>query len=337
MTPLDWFLRPGWLAAAVALPLAAWLLLRAGDRRAVRLLTTLAGHRAAELGDELLARRRRTARIAFAGGLLLALGAIAEPVWGVRARQVEQRGIDLVVCLDVSRSMLARDVRPDRLRRAHAEIRALAERTRGDRLALVVFAGEARLRVPLTRDVATFADLVEQQDPLAVERGGTDLGAALDVALQAFGTDGGTHRTIVLVTDGEDRDGAALPVAERCAQAGVVVHCVGMGTAIGSKIVVQDAAGNETFLRDRDGNEVVSALDSTSLRRIARATGGAFVDGAAGTASLVRLFEQRIVPLASRPKTLAEGAERAPRYQWLLAAAMLAWLAELLAVERRRP
>ena len=243
--------------------------------------------------------------------------------------------MDVVVCLDVSRSMLAKDVSPDRLTRARAEIRALAETAKGDRLGLVVFAGEARVLVPLTRDLRSFAELADQADPTSVRRGGTDLGAALEAARAAFAGREGAAQAVVVLTDGEDLEGRGLAAARELRDRGVPVHAVGFGTPLGSKIAVPTEAG-EAFLRDRAGTEVVSALDAGTLRRLAESTGGTYVDAAARPRPLVDLYLDRILPTA-RAVLAAEGRpRREDRYQGPLLAALLLWSAGLALSDRRR-
>jgi Ca-activated chloride channel family protein len=256
--------------------------------------------------------------------VLLALAALLEPAWG-ESGALEARGSDVVVCLDVSRSMLATDEEPTRLERAREEIRALAAAARGDRLALVAFAGEARLVVPLTRDGEALAALADAADPLSVARGGSDLGAALDAALAALDAGSGDAAAIVLLTDGEDHGGGGLSAAERCRARGVPVHAVGLGSARGSKIPVPGPRGPE-FLRDPAGAEVVSGLDADSLRRIADASGGSFLEAGAGAPVLPELHARRLVPDARRAFSVSARSARTPRFQWFLLGALVLWI-----------
>src|SRR5690606_31230418 len=147
---------------------------------------------------------RRTRGALLAGALLFAAVALLDPRFGEGPRELEQRGIDVVVCLDVSRSMRARDLQPDRLEHAQAGLERLVQASRGDRFALVLFAGEARLAVPLTRAAESFRDRVRRAEPLDVAVPGTDLGAALEVALAALGEPSGEHEAVLLLSDGED-------------------------------------------------------------------------------------------------------------------------------------
>ena len=328
------FLRGEWAWIVVAAP-AAWLVLRLLDRRRAARAASLFGPRAAKLAPEPTPGRTRVRRALFAAALLCALLAVLQPVWGDSVRKLEQRGVDVVVCLDVSRSMLARDVAPDRLRAARREVAALVDHARGDRFALIAFAGDARLVVPLTSDAESFTALLGGADPLTIARGVTDLGAALDVALAALGGATGDHETILLLTDGADEEGRGLRAAERCRDRNVTVHCAGFGTARGSKIAIA-GEGGETFLRDRSGREVVSALEPASLRRIAETTGGAYTDGGATPGALVRLYDDEIAKVARKAFEEAERRERPNRYQWPLALAFGLWIADAGLGDRRR-
>jgi Ca-activated chloride channel family protein len=201
---------------------------------------------------------------------------------------------------------------------------------------LVVFAGEARLLIPLTADAASFLQLLDLARPGVLPQGGTNLGAAIDAALQALGPARGEHEAIVLLTDGEDLEAAGSAAAARAREHGVAVHCVGLGTRGGGKIAVPSGNG-ETFLRDASGSEVVSALDADGLRSIAEATGGAYLEAGAASGALVRLHRERLGPLAGRAAGSAAAATRAPRFQWFLLAAFVCGFLELAWSERKRP
>jgi len=257
--------------------------LSALGRRRRSALSRAFGPRHELLSRVLPAGRRRLARAAFVLGLVsLALG------W-LEARRVGQvaptaaTGADWVLCLDVSRSMWARDVLPDRLARARGEVRGLLEVAGTDRVALVAFAGSARLVSPLTTDHAALRALLEGVDPTLPLGGGTDLGAALEEAERALASAPPGAR-VVVVTDGEDLAGRARLLAERLHGRGARVDCVGVGTREGGKIALE-GEGSAGFLVDRSGSEVVSALSPDTLERLAEAGGGRFLvaqgDGAA--------------------------------------------------------
>jgi Ca-activated chloride channel family protein len=252
--------------------------------------------------------------------LLTALAVVAwmDPRWGDEPIQVERRGLDLIVCLDTSRSMLAGDLEPTRLQRALQDVRAvLPALDGGDRVGLVVFAGEARLWVPLTHDLDSFRALLDEVDIDVVKTGGTDLAKALRKALEIADPDNAATTAVVLLTDGEDLAGAGRQAAGELAAKGLRVHTIGYGSALGSKITVREG-GSEQFLRDRAGTEVVSKMDDESLRRLAGATGGEFVRAEAMALPLHELHEKRLKPMQKRSYAAGEETGKQARYQWVL-------------------
>lgn len=275
---------------------------------------------------------RAIARVVLAGLALTFLAlSLVGPVSGFTLRDVQRRGLDLVVCVDTSRSMLVQDLKPDRITRAQREVKGLLERLQGDRAALVAFSGDVREVTPLTHDrttVGIFAGTLSPEDNV---RGGTDIGGVLDRALTLFDGRTGAHEAVILLTDGEDLEGKGLEVARRAKARNIKIFVVGMATADGGKI----PDGARGFVRDEDGKEVVSKLGRASLVAIAEETGGAFLAADASPTPLEELYEKRISKLEGRE--LFAGKERIPhdRYQWPLALAALCLVAEAGLRERR--
>lgn len=328
--------RPAWIAAvgfaAVVLIAAA----STGRRRARVARAAFAPRHLASFLQE-ADPSRRGVRLACVALALVLLGfAAAGPVLGVRERVVISRGLDLVVCLDTSRSMLARDLKPSRFERAKREIHDLLDAAGGDRVALIAFSGDARDVAPLTRDRHVLGDLVDRIDLADNRLGGTDLGVALERALELFDGRSGAHEAIVLITDGEDLSGRGAEVAAEAAVRGIGVFVVGIGTAAGGKLPITTGAG-ERFLVGPDGEEVVSRLEGQSLERLADSAGGAYRSTEQSPRPLFELYEKRISRLDRR--NLEGGLEQVPleRYQWPLAAGLILILFELAASDRRRP
>ncbi|MBL9077145.1 MAG: VWA domain-containing protein [Planctomycetes bacterium] len=262
---------------------------------------------------------------------LLGLGLLCwmDPRFGDEPIAVERRGLDLIVCLDTSRSMLARDLEPSRLQRALQDVRAVLPRLEGgDRIGLVVFAGEARLWIPLTHDVASFAALLDEVDTDTIKVGGTDLAAALRKALATADAAEAKTTAVVLLTDGEDLAGAGRQAAGELADRGIVVHAVGYGSSMGSKITVA-GEGAESFLRDQAGAEVVSRMDPDSLRAVAAATGGEFLRADAMVLPLVELYEKRLAPMQKRSYDAGTETGKRARYQWVLLPLLVLLLFEI--------
>lgn len=322
-----------WLLAAPTLfALGLWSL---GRRRAELQRLVEARHTRRFLPD--FSRPKSVLRLVLAcTALLLAGFSAAGPVRGYTARSVQRRGLDLVVCIDTSRSMLVRDLRPDRLTRAKREVSGLIERLKGDRIALVAFAGDARDISPLTHDRTTLRALLERVNTEENVKGGTDLGAALNHALQLFDGRSGAHEAIVMLTDGEDLEGGGLEAARVAAERGIRIYVVGMGAEGGGKIPQVGADGRESFVTDESGQEVISELVGDTLEQIARASGGEYLAATRSATPLEELYIARINRLEGRD--LEGGVEYLPhdRYQWFLGMAALCMLVEAGLRERRR-
>ncbi len=303
---------------------------RARERRALvaapRLASFLPGYS--------VNRARLRLGFAAAGALLLAVSLLG-PVRGYTEREVRQRGLDLVICLDTSQSMLSRDVRPSRIDRARREIVGLLEHLGGDRVALVGFAGDAREVAPLTHDRTTLAALLADVTPADNRKGGTDLGVALEKALELFDGRTGNYEVVVMLTDGEDLEGTGARVAADCADKNIRVYVVGVGTVEGGKIPAILADGSEGFLTSKSGKEIVTRMDPDTLTTLAESTGGLFLTTSSSPTPLEDLYEASISRLDRRE--LSGGFQRVPhdRFQWTLALALACLLGEAGLREKR--
>jgi Ca-activated chloride channel family protein len=269
-------------------------------------------------------RKIRFGLLIFAVALLLV--AIARPQYGYDKEEVQQSGLDIVVAVDTSKSMLAADIAPNRLARAKLAALQLMQRAVTDRLGLVAFAGNAFLECPLTSDNTAFQQSVQALDVNSIPEGGTALAEAINSALTAFKEES-NHKALVLLTDGEDNDEGALEAAQNAAKAGLKIFTVGIGTTDGALL-------DPNLVRDPDGNAVKSHLNEALLKQIAAATGGFYLP-LRGADTMDLLYDRGLAPL---PKS--EGVSRVVRryheqYRWPLAAAMLLLLAEMFLPERR--
>ncbi len=275
-------------------------------------------------------RRRLRQWLFFAGmaGLLLAL---ARPWWGTSLTAAPRHSRDLLFAVDVSRSMLARDVPPSRLEHAKWFVREVARRSPGDRFGLIAFAGDAMLECPLTQDINTLFQFLDTLDTRSAAIGGTNLAKALDVARQAFAGAESGHRAVLLLSDGEELEGHAATETAYFKEQNIPLFVVGIGDpAAGSMIQLTDGA----FVRDAAGKMVASKLNESGLRALAEATGGIYVRSTA--------LDANVGPVEARVKSLVPsehvgGTRQAPieRFQWPLALGLLCLLARLLLGERR--
>jgi len=199
------------------------------------------------------------------------------PQIGTRLAPVERKGIDLVFAVDVSQSMNAEDVKPSRLEKAKFEISQMIRRLKGDRVAIVVFAGTSHLYLPLTTDYEAAQLFLDGIDTGLIQTQGTDLSAAIQTGLSTFTEESEHYKVFVLVTDGEDHEGAAIELAKNAHDQGMIIHTIGVGTVTGSLIPVYQKDGTREYKRDNQGKLVTSIINESILTNIADAAGGTFV------------------------------------------------------------
>ena len=317
------FVEPGWVHLvwpALALTgVLLWLELR-GRARLGRFVSPAMQARLADGPST----ARRILKVALMGAtLILGIGALMRPQTPGGTEVVARgRGADIVVALDVSRSMLAEDAAPNRLARAKADVRELLDRVSGHRVGLVAFAGRASVICPLTTDYGYFHLTLKGVDARSVARGGTRIGDALRKAVETFGPNRGAPRLLLLITDGEDHDSFPLDAADEAVKAGVRIAAIGFGSEDGSEIILTDAdTGARTVLADGDGVPVRSRLDGALLREIALKTRGVYVPAGTSAVDLQAIVDTHVEPLVT---DATSGQRRqAPRehYFWLVLAA----------------
>ena len=328
------FANPHLLWLLLVLPPALALFFWWASRARQRLLAQFIQTRllsALTVGVSPTRRKIRFGCLVLAVGLLVV--ALARPQYGFDLQKIEQRGLDIVVAVDTSKSMLAGDIAPNRLERAKLATLDLMQRAKPDRLGLVAFAGDAFLECPLTFDNTAFQQCVQTLNVNTLPQGGTAIAAAIQTAQSAF-KEGDHFKVLVLFTDGEDNDGGALEAAQAAARAGLKIFTIGIGTTQGDLLRTTDANGNSDYIRDEAGNVVKSHLNETLLRQIAAAANGFYLP-LHGADAMAMLYEKGLAPL---PKS--EGEERLIRryheqYHWPLAAAVLLLLGEMFLPERK--
>ncbi|MCZ7635427.1 MAG: VWA domain-containing protein [Verrucomicrobia bacterium] len=313
-----------WLLAVTA-PLLTWFLIWAWRKRQQLIARFVQSRLLAQLTVG-VSKRRQQARLALLGlASLLLLVALARPQLGFAWEEVHQRGLDLFVAVDTSRSMLVADVSPNRLTRAKLAALDLMKLARTDRLALIAFAGTAFLQCPLTLDDNAFQQSVNLLDVGLLPQGGTAIAQAIDVALAAAKSSGDNYKALVLFTDGEDfgedfsQD--VLVAANRAAEAGLRIFPVGVGTATGDRIRLVDEQGRTTYVLDAAGEPVVSKLNAPLLRELAEKTGGDFLP-LTGADPMRTLYEARLGRLPKSDVSTRLLRQYHERFQWPLAVAI---------------
>lgn len=284
--------------------------------------------------------RQIAKRVLLGAALVTLLLALARPQWGFIEEETTASGLDIIVCFDVSRSMLAADVAPNRLAKAKLAAADLLAISRTDRLGLVAFAGSAFLQCPLALDDEAFRQSVRALDTEVIPEQGTALADAIREAAAAFTKDSTGAKAIVVLTDGEDHEEGAVEAARQASKDGIRIFTLGVGTTGGGLLKSTDPYGNAVFLKDEDGNAVKSRLNEETLKQVADAGGGFYLP--LQNRQTIQTLYQR--GLAGLPKTdFRSGKSRQwiERFQWPLGFAILLLLLEFLLPEqngaRQRP
>jgi Ca-activated chloride channel family protein len=272
-------------------------------------------------------RRWIKAALLMAAVLFVAV-ALAGPKYGFRWQEINQRGVDIIIALDCSRSMTAADIQPTRLERAKREVFDLLAMLQGDRVGLAAFSGTAYLQCPLTLDYSAFNLFLNALSPDYLPVGGTDITAALQTAMDSFDPKSPADKAVILITDGENTGkGDPLKAAEALKQKDIKLFCIGVGGAEG--VPIPEASGG--FKKDRTGQIVLSRLDETTLKQMAVITGGTYVRSVAGDMDLDAIYTEEIRRKMDA-QTLTSGRKQVweDRFQWPLALALICLVAELL-------
>ena len=281
------------------------------------------------LAPEVSVARLRVKFWLFAVAFALLVVAAARPQMGSKLREVEREGVEIMVALDVSNSMLASDFSPNRLERTKYAVSRVIEGLSEERIGVVVFAGDAYVQLPITSDYLTARNFVERISPTQVTKQGTAIGAALDLATSAFSSDSEGGRGVILVTDGENHEDDALKAAERAAERGVKVYTIGIGTPEGAPINIDG-----DFIRDSEGEIVVSKLDETTLQKIAATTEGAYIRATSASVGVQEIVD--MINRTEKSKFKTEIFEEYDeKYHIPLVAALVLLLVELLVLPRR--
>ena len=326
---------PSLLWLLVLVPAAAAFLVWALRRRREALRRFAEARLLPALTPDLDERRLRWRAALLIVAVALLVVALAGPKWGFHWEEVRREGVDIVIALDTSRSMLAEDVKPNRLARAKLAIEDLVKRLQGDRIGLVAFAGSAFVQCPLTLDYQAFAESLHAVNVGIIPKGGTSLTEAIKTGLEAFEGRQGKHEALILITDGEDHEGHIDDAAKEAADRGVKIYTVGIGTTEG-ELIPTTVNGQQNFLKDRRGQVVKSRLDEDSLQKIATATNGAYVHASSGDFGLDAVYNDFIGKMEKRELTSTMERRYEERFQLPLLLALILIGLEPLIGERRR-
>ncbi|MFH1244963.1 MAG: VWA domain-containing protein [Candidatus Omnitrophota bacterium] len=268
--------------------------------------------------------------------VVLGLLALMRPQWGFQWQEVKRRGLDIIIAVDLSKSMLAADVLPNRLERSKLAVKDLLKKVKGDRIGLIGFAGTAFLSCPLTVDYDGFLLALNDLDVRAMPRGGTSISSAIKQALKSYEGGQKKYKNLIIITDGEDHEGDALAAAEIAGKEAVKIFCIGIGTIGGELVQVRDEQGNKTFLKDQDGNVVKSRLNEALLQKIALLTGGTYVRSSGAEFGLDWIYEEKLASLEKREIQAKMSKLYIERFQIPLALALFFLIMETWISDKRK-
>jgi Ca-activated chloride channel homolog len=330
------FGAPQWLWGLLLIPLLIALFVRAEHRGFKRLQEFVSARLLPQLAGT-VNRPRRVIRFALQLlGLALAIVSLAQPRWGYTFQDVKRKGLDLLIAVDTSRSMLSNDVQPNRLERVKLAAQDLINQLQGDRVGVIAFAGSASVEVPPTIDYDAAIEMINEIDTKTTPRGGTNISGVVNLAQTLFGKSAIGNRALVIFTDGEDLEGDTVKSAKAAADAGVRIFTVGVGTPQGSLIPVPGADGQTAFVKDAAGQVVKSKLDEKRLREMAQATGGLYLHLDSGPRTMQQLYNEGLAKMQAAEVDMRLSRRPIERYEWPLSAALIALALSILIPERKR-
>ena len=267
-------------------------------------------------------------------GLGFLIMGIANPQIGTKLSEAKREGIDVILALDISNSMLSEDVKPNRLERAKQMISRMIDKLQSDRIGLIVFAGDAYVQLPLTTDYSAAKLFLSVVDPCLINEQGTAIGKAIDLAVNNFKTEDKVRKTLIIISDGENHEDDALGMAKEASKNGFIVHTIGMGTLAGGPIPLIRNGQNMGFMKDREGTIVTTRLDPQMLQQISTAGGGEFILAGNSDPDLSKLIDK----LAGMEKKEFQSklfTDYEDRFQYFIAAAFLFIVVEIFLSERK--
>jgi len=260
---------------------------------------------------------------------------IINPQVGSKLEKVKREGIDLMLVLDVSNSMLAEDIKPNRLERSKMAISSLIDKLQGDRIGIIIFAGNAYKQLPLTTDYSAARLFLSAVDTKIVPSQGTAIGEAINMAVESFDEEGEHNKAIIVITDGENHEDDAIGAAASSADIGIKVFTIGMGLPEGSPIPLYNQYGSQTgFKKDRQGQTIVTKLNEDMLRQIAAAGNGSYARANNASTGLRKIFDD-ISQIEKKEIETKQFTDYEDRFQYYLAAALILLLIELLIADRK--
>ncbi|REJ82348.1 MAG: VWA domain-containing protein [Bacteroidetes bacterium] len=258
----------------------------------------------------------------------------ANPQIGTKLEEVKREGVDVIIALDISNSMKAEDIRPNRLERAKQSISRLIDKLENDRIGIIVFAGHAYVQLPITSDYGAAKLFLSSVDSDIIPTQGTAIGAAIELSLKSFVGEDNKHKALIIITDGENHEDDAVSAAAEAASQGVVIHTIGFGSPAGAPIPVYRNGIQVDFLKDKNGSTVLSKLDEVTLQRIANEGKGQYIRATNTDDGLNKVLSQ-IASMEKKTFGMKQYTGYEDRFQYFIGAALLLLFMESLTGSRR--
>lgn len=263
----------------------------------------------------------------------LAVVILARPQFGSKLEEVKKEGVEVIIALDVSNSMMAEDIQPNRLTRAKQALSRLIDNLDNDKIGLIVFAGDAYTQIPITTDYISAKMFLSAISPDMVPRQGTAIGSAISLGMRSFTPGEGKSKAMIIITDGENHEDDPVAKAEEASKAGIVIHTIGIGSADGVPVPLT-VGGKRDYLKDIDGNTVISKLDEDILKKIAVSGGGNYVRASNSSLGLDEVFND-IKKMKKQEMESTMFTEYNDQFQIFAAIALFLLLADYLIMERK--
>lgn len=267
------------------------------------------------------------------GAILAGIIMLARPQFGSKIEDVKKQGVEVIIALDVSNSMLADDIQPDRLTRAKQAISRLVDDLDNDKIGLIVFAGDAYIQIPITTDYISAKMFLSAINPNTVPKQGTAIGAAINLGVRSFSPGEGKSKAMIIITDGENHEDDPLKEAEDASKAGIVIHTIGIGSTSGVPIPLL-INGKKDYLKDKDGNIVVTKLDEDILKKIALSTNGNYVRANNSNIGLDEIYAQ-IKKMKKQDLESTMYTEYNDQFQIFTAIAIFLLITDFIIMDRR--
>ena len=267
--------------------------------------------------------------IAFSAGVIM----LSRPQFGSKIEDVKKQGVEVIIALDVSNSMLAEDIQPDRLTRAKQAISRLVDNLDNDKIGLIVFAGDAYIQIPITTDYLSAKMFLSAINPNIVPKQGTAIGAAINLGVKSFSPGEGKSKAMIIITDGENHEDDPVKDAEDASKAGIVIHTIGIGSTEGVPIPIMNN-GRKDYLKDVDGNTVITKLDEEILKKIALSTNGNYVRASNSNIGLDEIYAQ-IKKMKKQDLESTMYTEYNDQFQIFAAIALFLLIVDFIIMERK--